>query len=126
MRSPFLPLFCFSPHFFYIFSFLEDFFQVSTKTIMRNLLDYYHYDGITMMYIAEDDRKYLTCMHESFVRGIRPVQPVAKRTRSRVAALKKHVKLMKALPELRRMQAAVRAEIYSTDYEKEIAQELVD
>jgi hypothetical protein len=48
-------------------------------------LDYYHYNDITMLYIEEDDRKYLACTHDSFVTGICPVQPIAKSTRSRVA-----------------------------------------
>jgi hypothetical protein len=77
---------------------------------MSNFPSYHHYDEITMMYIDPEDRKYLARAHATFTPAMAPVQPIAKRTRSRVAALKKTIAFKKKLPELRRLQAAARAE----------------
>jgi hypothetical protein len=71
----------------------------------------YNYDYITMMYIPEEDRRFLPHLAGGTLPIVYPFQPVAKRTRSRVAKLKKHIKLYKYdLPALRRLQEAARAE----------------
>jgi hypothetical protein len=63
-----------------------------------------------MMYIDPGDRNYLARSHATFTTAMVPVQSIAKRTRSRVAALKKLIDFNKKLPESRLIQAAARAE----------------
>jgi hypothetical protein len=53
--------------------------------------------------------------HANFTPAMAPVQPIAKRTRSRVAAFKKRIVFHKKLPELRQMQAASCAETARRD-----------
>jgi hypothetical protein len=82
---------------------------------MPNLSDFYHYDEITMMYIDPEDRKYLARLYVTFTPAMVFVQLIAKRTRSCIAALKKHIDFQKKLPELRHIQAATRAETARRD-----------
>jgi hypothetical protein len=64
-----------------------------------------------MMYIPEEDRCFLPHFAGGTLPIVYPFQPVAKRTRSKVAKLKKHIKLYKYdLPALRRLQEADRLE----------------
>jgi hypothetical protein len=71
----------------------------------------YNYDAITMMCNPEEDLRYLSHHAGGTLPIVYPPQPIARRTRSQVARLTKHIKLMKHyLPELRRLQAAPRAE----------------
>jgi hypothetical protein len=71
----------------------------------------YKYDDITMMYIPEEDRRFLPHFACGTLPIVYPFQPVAKRTRSEVAKLKKHIKLYKYdLPALSRLQKAACAE----------------
>jgi hypothetical protein len=50
----------------------------------------YNYDDITMMYIPEEDRRYLPHYGGGTLPIVYPFQPIAKRTRLEVAKLKKH------------------------------------
>jgi hypothetical protein len=71
----------------------------------------YNYDDITMMYIPEEDRRFLPHLAGGTLPIVYPFQPVAKRTRSQVAKLKKHIRFHKyGLPALRLLQEADRAE----------------
>jgi hypothetical protein len=45
----------------------------------------------------------------------KPLQPIAMRTRSRVAKSMKHIKLMKSIPKLRKLQEAARAKRIQRD-----------
>jgi hypothetical protein len=74
------------------------------------MLPDYDYDEITTIYLPKTDWHYLahqgSCEHLPVVY---PFQPVAKRTRSQVAKLKKHIALMKSIPRLREIQESDRA-----------------
>jgi hypothetical protein len=71
----------------------------------------YNYDDITMMYIPEEDRRFLPHLAGGTLPIVYPFQPVAKRTRSQVAKLKQHIRFHKyGLPALRLLQEADRAE----------------
>jgi hypothetical protein len=64
--------------------------QISSNVPSNN----YNYNDISMMYIDEDDRIYLVCTHGSFTAGMRPFQPITKRTQSRVVKLRTKLSAM--------------------------------
>jgi hypothetical protein len=59
----------------------------------------YKYDNFMTMYLDKED-----WIHQAHEGGrakmtvVKPLQPIAKRTRSQLARLKRHVELMKSIP----------------------------
>jgi hypothetical protein len=73
-------------------------------------MNHYKYDDITTMFLPEEDWIHLA--HKggrATMTVVNPPPPVAKRTRSQVAKLKKHVELMNNIPRLREIQEIARA-----------------
>jgi hypothetical protein len=81
-------------------------------------MNYYKYSDLAMMFVPEKDRIHLA--YEGGCKTVaggdqadeKPPQPIAMRTRSRVA---KSMKLMKSIPKLRELQEAARAKRIQRD-----------
>jgi hypothetical protein len=79
----------------------------------------YKYDDLTTMFLPEEDWIHLA--HEGGRRTMvegdqadeKPPQPIAMRTRARVAKSMKHIALMKSIPKLRKLQEAARDSAFS-------------
>jgi hypothetical protein len=81
----------------------------------------YKYDDMTTMFLPKKDWIHLahkggrrTMVDEDQADKI-PTQPIAMRTRSRVARSMKHIALMKSIPKLRKLQEAARAKRIQRD-----------
>jgi hypothetical protein len=92
-------------------------FSGRCKSTMNN----YKYDDLTTMYLPKEDWIHLA--HEGGRRTMvdcdqadkKPPQPIAMRTRAKVAKCKKHIALMKSIPKLRGLQDAARTKRIQRD-----------
>jgi hypothetical protein len=84
-------------------------------------MNHYKYDDLTTMFLPKEDWIHLA--HEGGCRTMvdgdqadeNPPQPIAIRTRARVAKSMKHIALMKSIPKLRELQEAARAKRIQRD-----------
>jgi hypothetical protein len=79
----------------------------------------YKYDDLSTMYLPEEDQMYLAHKggRRTMANGVqtdeaeeKPPQPIAMRTRAKLAKCVKHIALMKMIPKLRRLREAARAQ----------------
>jgi hypothetical protein len=78
-------------------------------------MNHYKYDEIATMFLPKEDL--IRLAHQggrATLTVVNPPQPVAKRTRSQVAKLKKHIELMKIIPRLRKIFGEITRFAHST------------